>query len=302
MPNYCHAPFLRERLDSILGQDYPNKEVILIDDASSDNSVEILQEYATRPEVKTLIINAVNSGNTFLQWQKGLQAAEGEYVWIAESDDVADVRLLSTLVAVLERPDAQGSRSVLAYARSVKIDREGQEIYRRPDRWERHDFAMDGRQFIKKHLLGYSRICNASAVVFRREAAMGVDMQRVAQYPASGDRLFWITLASMGAVSYVAAPLNRFRQHRQKVSGKAARNGENSVQDHAIYASVRAWLPLRLWDRVRVCGYHWQAIHQSDVTAEGRAGAERAWRQEKEYSRWAYIAYMLYRVVQKLYK
>ncbi|MBO5784817.1 MAG: glycosyltransferase family 2 protein, partial [Bacteroidaceae bacterium] len=46
MPNYNHAPFLRERLDSIFAQDYANKEVILLDDASTDESRTILNEYA----------------------------------------------------------------------------------------------------------------------------------------------------------------------------------------------------------------------------------------------------------------
>lgn len=46
VPNYNHALYLRERLDSIYSQTYKKFEVILLDDASSDNSVEILTEYA----------------------------------------------------------------------------------------------------------------------------------------------------------------------------------------------------------------------------------------------------------------
>ena len=85
MPNYNHAPYLKERMDSILWQDYPDLEVILLDDASTDNSVSILNEYTNHPRVKTLVVNDTNSGNPFLQWQRGLQEATGEYVWIAES-------------------------------------------------------------------------------------------------------------------------------------------------------------------------------------------------------------------------
>jgi glycosyltransferase involved in cell wall biosynthesis len=73
MPNFNHAPYLKERMDSILAQDYQDFEVILLDDASTDESVVILNEYTKNPRVKTLIVNDSNSGNTFLQWQRGLE-------------------------------------------------------------------------------------------------------------------------------------------------------------------------------------------------------------------------------------
>ncbi|MBP5476334.1 MAG: glycosyltransferase family 2 protein, partial [Paludibacteraceae bacterium] len=46
MPNYNHACYLKERMDSILAQDYPEFEVVVIDDASTDESVAVLNEYA----------------------------------------------------------------------------------------------------------------------------------------------------------------------------------------------------------------------------------------------------------------
>ena len=77
MPNYNHAPYLKQRMDSILAQDYPNFEVILLDDASTDNSAEVLSEYTKHPKVKKIIVNDTNSGNTFLQWLRGIKEATG---------------------------------------------------------------------------------------------------------------------------------------------------------------------------------------------------------------------------------
>ena len=66
VPNYNHALYLRERLDSIYSQTYKKFEVILLDDASSDNSVEILTEYAQKyPQKTRLIVNEKNSGKVF---------------------------------------------------------------------------------------------------------------------------------------------------------------------------------------------------------------------------------------------
>lgn len=92
VPNYNHAPYLKERLDSIYQQTYQNIEVILLDDFSSDNSVEVLKQYARKyPHNTRLIVNEENSGKVFRQWNKGLSLAKGELIWIAESDDYCDV-------------------------------------------------------------------------------------------------------------------------------------------------------------------------------------------------------------------
>jgi len=294
MPNFNHAPYLRERMDSILAQDYPDIEVILLDDASTDDSVSILNEYVAHPRVKTLIVNETNSGNTFVQWCRGLALASGEYVWIAESDDAAEPTLVSRLVAAMEKENA-----VLAFCHSQWIDSEGQSIARSVDpRW-RHDFAMDGGTFVRRYLLGYTTICNASAVVFKREEAMHVDMKQVKRYTASGDRLFWIEMAMQGRVAYVAEKLNRFRQHSHKVSGGAESMGLNIVQDHAIYRLVEPQLSLTTHEKNIICGYHWKAMHRSTVSAEGRKNALEAWGTEPEFGRLSFLFYLLHRAKEK---
>lgn len=295
MPNYNHAPFLRERLDSIFAQDYANKEVILLDDASIDESRVILNEYAARPEVKHVILNDTNSGNTFMQWETGLSLATGDYIWIAESDDVADSTLVSRLVSALEQSDA-----LIAFAHSEWIDERGVVIPRNRDKQWSEDFVMEGVPFVKKYLLGYSYICNASAVLFRRSALGGVDMQHVKQYSASGDRLFWISIALQGKVTYIAEPLNRFRQHTNKVSGGAEYEGRNILQDYAIYTHVAPRLCLSRCERRMVCGYHWQAIHRPSVSVSGREKAMQVWGAEPLFGLLSWGMYMLCRLKSKM--
>ena len=295
VPNYNHARYLRERLDSIFAQDYPQKEIILLDDASTDESVAILQEYAKRPEVKTLLVNERNSGNTFRQWERGLQEATGDYVWIAESDDLAAPEMLSQLVQGLDN-----SGAVMAFCHSRKIDTLGYPLLTSTTGIWQRDFLMVGEVFVRRYLLGYSYVCNASAVVFRRDAAMQVDMREVEKYPASGDRLFWIEIAMQGTVGYLAKEMNSFRQHPHKVSGSAESLGRNMEQDHAIYDRMNRRLRLSWPERVLACGYHWRAIHQPAVTPEGRERAMRAWRKEEEFGRPAYWLYMLTRIMEKI--
>ena len=294
MPNYNHAPYLKERMDSILAQDYSNLEVILLDDASTDESVEVLKAYTDHPKVKVLITNPANSGNTFVQWQHGLELATGAYVWVAESDDIAEPTFLTQLVAALER-----EKAVLAFCNSQWIDSQGHPMHHRQDPMWQKDFAMEGEVFAHQYLLGYNTICNASAVVFRRDAAMHVDMQQITQFSASGDRLFWIEMALQGRVAYVGQKLNKFRQHTQKVSSSAEWHGLNIMQDHAIYEMMASRLHLTEAERYIICGYHWKAIHRPTVSPEGRQQALAVWAKEPAFGRMSFLMYLLRRAKER---
>lgn len=294
MPNYNHAPYLKERMDSILAQDYPDFEVILLDDASTDESAAILSEYAKHPKVKAFLRAETNSGNTFVQWERGLKEATGEYVWIAESDDVAEPTLLSRLVEAIEEKYA-----MLVFCHSQWIDDKGQPIARSLDPLWSRDFSMVGDRFVRRYMLGYCNICNASAVLFKREAALSVDMYQVQQFSASGDRLFWIQIALQGRVAYVADSLNRFRQHTDKVSGTAEYNGLNIVQDYTIYQLVSPMLNLTNNEKRAIYGYHWKAMHRPTVSEQGRVNALAAWGAEPEFGRLSFLFYLLRRAKEK---
>ena len=119
VPNYNHEPFLPRRLDSIYGQTYKNIEVILLDDCSSDQSRSLLDQYAaTHPEITRKLYNDENSGSAFRQWAKGIKAATGDLVWIAESDDFCDEHFLEVLVRCFE-----DEAVLLAYAKSTFVDK-----------------------------------------------------------------------------------------------------------------------------------------------------------------------------------
>ena len=57
IPNYNHAPFLEERINSILNQRYDNYELIILDDMSTDNSVEVINKYKDHVRVSNVIFN-----------------------------------------------------------------------------------------------------------------------------------------------------------------------------------------------------------------------------------------------------
>ena len=76
VPNYNHAPYLFERLESILDQTYNDLELLILDDASTDDSYRILTRYYSKPRVK-IVVNAANSGAAFPQWNRGISSRQG---------------------------------------------------------------------------------------------------------------------------------------------------------------------------------------------------------------------------------
>lgn len=216
VPNYNHARFLPQRLDSVFGQTFNDIEVIVLDDASTDDSREVIQRYVSNPCIK-VIFNTDNSGSPFAQWNKGVRIARGKYVWIAESDDWADSHLLEILVGRLESDPS----AVLAYCQSNLIDENGQvkfvmEVSRaglNPTRW-RSDYVNEGRQECRQYMVIANIIANASAVVFRRDAYQKIGGADVS-YQIGGDWLTWARMMMLGRVIFVAQPLNYYRLHDQ---------------------------------------------------------------------------------------
>ena len=98
VPNYNHARYLEQRLDTVFNQTYQNFEVIILDDKSTDNSLEVINKYKDNPHLAQIVVNEQNTGSPFKQWDKGINLAKGELIWIAESDDYNELTFLEELI------------------------------------------------------------------------------------------------------------------------------------------------------------------------------------------------------------
>ena len=234
VPSYNHAQFLEERIESILNQDFHNFEVILLDDLSPDNSAEILKKYQNHPKVSHCIINEKNSGSTFYQWNKGIDLAKGELIWIAESDDVADPQFLTKLVPKFD----QNSNLVLAYSQSYRMNAQGEvtgtwkdctdssdaELFTR-------DFELSGLEYIERFLTFQNTIPNASGVVFKKKCYLDVGGANPS-LKFIGDWEIWTKIVSQGDIFFTPKCLNYFRYHDTSVIAQARKN-----KDHFEYRS-----------------------------------------------------------------
>jgi glycosyltransferase involved in cell wall biosynthesis len=223
IPNYNHAPFLKQRIDTVLNQTFQGFELIILDDCSTDNSKEVIELYAGNSKISHIIYNTANSGSPFLQWEKGITLAKGKYVWIAESDDWCEPSLLETLVEGMRKDD----NCVISYCQMYYIT-ENNNI-----KWQsKHNFLsemIESKAFIQDYLAVKVSIFNASMAIFKREKFKLISPE-FTTFKFSGDHFFWIEIARHGKTHISGKVLNYFRKHDKDVSSKAYKSGLNFVE------------------------------------------------------------------------
>lgn len=240
VPNYNHAPFLRKRLESIFNQTYKNFEVILLDDASTDNSVEILSIYKDHPQVSHFIVNKSNSGSTFKQWEKGISLSKGQFIWIAESDDWADPQFLEKMLPLFTDP----TQPKLVYCGSNCVDDEERPVTFEKfsgERWQT-SFFKEGRTEILEELIYHNSICNASAIVFKKSALKRIPFS---QYKFCGDWRAAIDVICDHHFGYCAEKLNYYRLNSAGVTF-SVKDLPNEFQRHREYIQVMKYALSRI--------------------------------------------------------
>lgn len=229
IPNFNHAQYLNRRIKSVLSQTYSNFEVILLDDFSNDNSGAIIESYRSDQRFSHIIYNEVNSGNTFLQWSKGISLSKGEYVWIAESDDWCEPSFLENIIFGM----LQNKNCVVGYCQSYYVKGENEII------WQSSHTSLSefigGTEFISKYMMSNTAIYNASMAVWKKDTFEKIS-DGFLQFKLCGDWLFWIELCRYGDVFISGKLLNYFRKHDGSASESGIKSGENLVQELEMFS------------------------------------------------------------------
>ena len=225
VPNYNYARLLPGRIKSIESQNFPIYELIILDDCSSDDSVNVIDEIINDSELNIkFVINDTNSGSVFAQWQKGVELAIGDLVWIAEADDLSEPNFLTIVLRGFDNP-----KVVLSYCESKQITFEGKvlcdnyldyvgDISR--ERWL-NPYVHDGKIEIVDALSVKNTIPNVSAVVFRRNILSEVlkrEQDKVRVFKVAGDWYVYTKLLEHGSISFIPHSANLHRRHVKSVT------------------------------------------------------------------------------------
>jgi glycosyltransferase involved in cell wall biosynthesis len=247
LPNYNHARFLRQRWESICAQTFTDWEAILLDDASTDDSRSLLDEFRTHSQVRHVIYNPVNSGSAFRQWNRGFALATGDFVWIAESDDFAAPDFLERLLLQVDTQPNIG----IAYSQSYRVSADGTiegtnreyTDFLDRERWQQN-FVASGREECATTLFQMNIIPNASATLLRRrlvEEVGGAD----AAMRLCGDHLLYTEMLLRSDLAYVAEPLNAYRFHGASVRSRTYYDGTFVREMYRIQKRILDTVPVQ---------------------------------------------------------
>jgi glycosyltransferase involved in cell wall biosynthesis len=224
VPNYNHARYLRQRLDSILGQTWSELEVIVLDDASTDDSREVIESYCRdHPQRVRAIYNEANSGGVFRQWKRGLAEATGELVWVCESDDWCEADFLARLVPHFKDRSVQLAFGRIQFCDEAGALRPGLDAYREnaePGIWNAPKVRPAAEWFARGFGVN-NLIANVGGCVWRRQAIPAAVWAEVDSLRVLGDWWLYLELAGGGQIAYEPTAVAYFRQHGQNTSVRA---------------------------------------------------------------------------------
>jgi FkbM family methyltransferase len=283
VPNYNHAPYLRQRLDSIYGQTYRNFRVILLDDCSTDESRAILGEYAKNFSDRTKVLfNHTNSGCAFAQWKKGLEHAQTDLVWIAESDDFCDTDFLEGLVPFFRDEAVQ-----IAYCTTVFVGADGRPL---DFSFEAYTGALDTAKWKSNYVetahrevrtaLGIrNTIPNVSSALLRHPGNLPLlsdpDWLKMR---ICGDWVFYLHHARGGKIAYSRNTSNYYRYHQSNASRNTYKEPHYYREHEAVGKTIAKLYRVEpsLFDKQRdFLREHWEYVFKDEGPP--------AWRLEDEY-------------------
>jgi glycosyltransferase involved in cell wall biosynthesis len=193
-PSYNQARFLEATLRSVLEQDYPNIEYLVVDGASTDGSVDVIRRYADR---LTWWVSEKDSGQSEAI-NKGLRRACGQIVGWLNSDDIYLPGAVSAAVNAFQSNPA----AAVVYGDALAIDAYGKAFN-----------TMHARPYSLVDLMAFNIICQPAAFM-RRSVLEQVDYLNPV-YNLLMDTLLWINLAQIAPVVYVPQTWAAARYHDQ---------------------------------------------------------------------------------------
>ena len=193
-------------MDSIFNQTYRNFEVIILDDRSTDHSLELLRAYEEHEKVTHFVINEQNTGSPFKQWEKGIKLAKGEFIWIAESDDYCAPNFLKVQLEHLKQADA-------SVAKTIVFDSKGKrEELLHPAFRGGEEVVLTNEQIL------YCPVLNVSAVVFKRELLGPFEDPVFSEFNIIGDRVFYFDFFQHKKIVFNKEIESYFRQEEGALS------------------------------------------------------------------------------------
>jgi glycosyltransferase involved in cell wall biosynthesis len=219
VPCYNYARYLSACLDSVLAQPGVTLDVLVIDDASSDDTRAVAEDYAARDSRVRVISHSVNAGH-ILSYNEGLSDVQGEFLVLLSADDALAPGSLQRATSVLASHPAVGF--VYGPVRSFSGEIPRKPIVPRLAATK----VWPGSRWLERRTLLVTNCITSPEVVMRRAVYEGVGPYDPA-LPHTGDLAMWMRAASITDVAYVHGPPAAFyRQHAGNMHKEVFKSGQ----------------------------------------------------------------------------
>lgn len=209
IPAYNNADYILDTINSILNQSYKNIELIIVDDNSKDNTLEIIESVQdNRVKVYHNENNLGMSGN----WNRCLELCTGEFIKLICADDIIAVNAIEKEVkALVENPSAV---LVCSDTKLVDLNGKGKGFYKR----YRKSGLVDGKEICRKGFLVKDYFGAPQANTFRKSAVQKIGgFDTYFTYILDYD--LFVSLACLGDVYIIHESLNYFRVRKESNTG-----------------------------------------------------------------------------------
>ena len=217
IPAYNSERYIGRTVTFALATDYPNLEVVVVDDCSTDNTLKVLELFHDKR--LRVIRNEKNLGMTG-NWNKCVRSARGEYVKLIPADDLVYPDCIKkSLPLLLRHPD------IKLVVTGTDLINEKDETIGKYLHWPVRG-VFDGRKLAKPSMIFNNFYGNPVCALFRKsdfEDVGGFDEC----FPYILDFDLWLALSSLGRVAVIKERLNAFRVRTDSNSGHMMGGGEN---------------------------------------------------------------------------
>ena len=192
---YNGEKYLREQLDSLKSQDYPNLEIVIVDDCSNDGTYPLLEEYQQKYDQIRLYRNDENLGFN-KNFARALSLCKGSFIAIADQDDIWDLHKITQMMDHIKD-------NLLLYHDSAIIDQNGSLTGK----------MSDGHRFVKGQCtayLLYNNSISGHACFFNKEL-----LSYTGTFPGNMYYDWWMayTAACLGRLDFITDTLVYHRRH-----------------------------------------------------------------------------------------